>query len=108
MRSTADVNKPTGEAEAFRMNAMFQEGKTSTRNQTDVLDFGIAPSYKFGIGTPTEITLYALFQHNHDKADYGLPPLNGYPANVNRNNAYGFNDDRTTRTSCMLGAHHRA
>ena len=28
-----------------------------TRDQTDLLDVGIAPSYKFGIGTPTEITL---------------------------------------------------
>ena len=82
VRGTADVNLPTGEAEAFRMNAMFQEGKTSTRDQTEVLDFGMAPSYKFGIGKPTEVTLYALLQHNHDKVDYGLPPLNGFPAQV--------------------------
>jgi catecholate siderophore receptor len=104
VRSTADVNLPTGEAEAFRMNAMFQEGKTSTRNQTDVLDFGMAPSYKLGIGKPTEITLYALLQHNHDKVDYGVPPLNGYPADINRNNAYSFNNDFTNQDVIMLGA----
>ena len=104
MRSTADVNLPTGEAEAFRMNAMFQEGKISTRNQTEVLDFGMAPSYKLGIGKPTEVTLYALLQHNHDKVDYGLPPLNGYPAKVNRNNAYGFNNDFTNQDVIMLGS----
>jgi catecholate siderophore receptor len=104
VRSTADVNKRTGEAEAFRMNAMFQEGRVSTRNQTDVLDFGLAPSYKLGIGQPTTVTLYALLQHNHDKVDYGLPPLNGYPAQVNPNNAYGFNSDFTNQDVIMLGS----
>ena len=104
VRGTADVDKKTGEAEAFRMNAMFQYGKTSTRNNTEVLDFGLAPSYKFGIGQPTEVTLYALLQHNHDKADYGLPPLNGYPAPVNANNSYSFKNDYTNQDVVMLGS----
>jgi len=39
---------------------MFQQGAVSTRDLNNVLDFGIAPSYKFGIGTPTEVTVYAL------------------------------------------------
>src|SRR5262249_22199178 len=56
------------------------------------------------IGTPTEITLYSLFQHNSDQADYGLPPVYGFPAGVNRNNAYGFNDDRTNQDVIMLGS----
>ncbi len=104
VRTTMDMNKVTGESEAFRMNAMFQEGKTSTRNNTEVLDFGLAPSYKLGIGQPTTLTLYALLQHNHDKADYGLPPLNGYPAQVNANNSYGFNSDFSDQTVVMLGS----
>jgi catecholate siderophore receptor len=104
VRSTVDVNTPTGENEAFRANAMIQKGKVSTRGQTDVFDFGFAPSYKFGINTPTEVTLYALVQHNWDQADYGLPPVNGWPANVNRNNAYGFSDDRTMQNILTLGA----
>ncbi len=104
VRGTADINLPTSETSAVRVATMFQEGAASTRNQTNVLDFGVAPSYKFGIGTPTEVTLYALLQHNHDQADYGLPPVNFYPANVNRNNAYGFNDDRTEQDIMFLGA----
>src|SRR5581483_320681 len=104
VRTTADVNVPTGEDQAVRVSTMFQEGKASTRNQTEVLDFGIAPSWKTGIGTPTESTLYGLIQHNHDKADYGLPPINGFPANVNPNNAYGFANDRTDQTIVMAGA----
>ena len=103
VRSTIDVNTPTGPDEAFRGNAMIQKGSVSTRGQTDVFDFGFAPSYKMGIGTPTEVTLYALLQRNSDQADYGLPPVNGWPANVNRNNAYGFSDDRTLQNILTLG-----
>ena len=104
VRGTADVNQPIGDDQAFRLNMMFQDGSASTRNQTEVLDFGLAPSYKFGIGTPTEVTLYALLQHNHDHADYGVPPLNGFPANVGRNKAFGFSTDHTDQNVIMLGA----
>ena len=38
--STSRLARPS----AFRVAAMFQEGNASTRDQTDVLDFGIAPS----------------------------------------------------------------
>jgi catecholate siderophore receptor len=102
-RVTADVNQPIDDQSAVRVNAMFQDGSMSTRQQTQVLDVGVAPSYKFGIGTPTEVTLYALLQHNHDHVDYGLPPLNGFPANVSPNLAYGFSDDRTDQTITMVG-----
>ena len=105
MRGTADINKPIDEhVGGPREHDVPAAAQSSTRDQTDVLDFGIAPSYKFGIGTPTEVTLYALLQHNHDQVDYGLPPLNGYPAHVARNTAYGFDDDRTDADVIMLGA----
>ncbi len=83
---------------------MFQRGKISTRDLSDVLDFGISPSVKFGIGTPTEITLSALLQHNHDKVDYGIVPYNGYPLNVSRNTNYGLSDDYTDSDQVMLNA----
>ena len=103
-RGTVDINKPLDESSAARVAMMFQQGAASTRHQTDVLDFGIAPSYKFGIGKPTEVTLYALLQHNHDQPDYGVPPINFFPAQVNRNNAYGMSDDRTEQDIIFLGA----
>lgn len=104
VRSTADINMPVSESSAVRVPFMFQVGKASTRNETEVLDFGFAPSYKFGIGTPTEVTLYALLQRNHDHVDYGVPPLNGWPSNVNPNNAYGYSSDYTDSNIAMLGA----
>src|SRR5471030_2460352 len=103
-RGTFDVNEPLSDTSAYRVAMMLQQGAASTRNQTDVLDFGVAPSYQFGIGTPTEITLYALLQHNHDQVDYGVPPVNFFPANVPSNNAYGYADDRTEQDIVFLGA----
>ncbi len=104
VRGTGDVNIPMSETSAGRVAMMFQAGSTTTRDHTGVLDFGIAPSVKFGIGTPTEITLTALLQHNKDQTDYGIPPFNGYPAQVGRNTSYGFEDDRTGQDIISLGA----
>lgn len=104
VRATADYNTPTGDTSAFRIAAMAQNGKPSTRDQMEVQDFGIAPSWKLGIGTPTEITLSALLQHNRDMVDYGLPNLNGHPVNVDRNTYYGFKDDRTKQDIAALNA----
>jgi catecholate siderophore receptor len=103
-RFTADVNQPMTEDSAARVNMMFQRGKASTRDQTDVLDFGIAPSVKFGIGNPTEVTLTAMLMHNHDKVDYGIPPYNGFPLQVPRNTSYGMDDDYTNSDLILLNA----
>ncbi|WP_038490253.1 TonB-dependent receptor [Collimonas arenae] len=102
VRTTADYNHPLSDTSALRLSAMAQSGKATTRDQTDVQDFGLAGSYVFGIGTPTEITLSALIQHNHDMPDYGLPPLNGHPANVGRDTAYGLNSDHTNQDVASL------
>lgn len=109
VRSTVDVNRPLSDTSALRIEAMAQNGAASTRNQTDVQDFGLAGSYVRGIGTPTEITLSALLQHNQDQPDYGLPALNGHPVNVDRNTAYGLDSDRTIQdvASFNAGIKHR-
>lgn len=96
VRATADVNTPTSDTSAFRIAAMAQNGKTSTRDEMTAQDIGIAPSWRFGIGTPTEVTLSALLQHNRDMPDYGVPNLNGHPVNVSPKTFYGYTDDRTT------------
>jgi catecholate siderophore receptor len=98
-RTTADVNLPFGEDSnnAARVNAMFQYGKVSTLDMTTVQDFGFAPAVKLGINTPTQLTLQALMQHNHDQIPYGVPPLNGFPLNVPRNTEYGDTDDFTNQ-----------
>ncbi|MES2206399.1 MAG: TonB-dependent siderophore receptor [Pseudomonadota bacterium] len=102
-RSTLDVNRRLSETSAFRVNVMAQHVE-STRDVMENRDFAIAPSLKLGIGTPTQITLSALFQHNHDMPDYGINAINGRPANVRRDNYYGLTDDRTIQDVTALNA----
>ena len=95
-RTTADFNEPLSDTAAVRLNVYGQD-MHSTRDVQKNQDAGIAPSIRFGIGTPTQITLSALIQRNHDMPDYGLPPINGRPADVNFRNWYGLKDDRTNQ-----------
>jgi catecholate siderophore receptor len=104
IRSTADVNIPFEDTNAARVNGMFQWGKASTIDNTNVMDFGLAPSVKLGIGTPTEITLGAILEHRKDNINYGVPPLNGFPINVPRNTNYGLVDDYTEQDVIQLNA----
>jgi len=95
-RTSADFNQPLSDTSAMRLN-VFGQDIHSTRDVLSNQDYGFAPSFRFGIGTPTEITLSALLQRNHDMPDYGFPPINGRPANVNHDNFYGMIDDRTNQ-----------
>ena len=104
VRTTVDVNQPLSETSAFRISAMAQQGNATTRDQSRLQDAGVAPVLTFGIGTPTQVTFSALLQHNNDQPDYGFGPLNGRPPPVDRNKAYGFNDDRTMSDIGVFGA----
>ena len=94
-RGTADVDAPLTDNSALRVAAMGQEGAVSTRQGTTVADYGVAPSYRIGIGEPTELTLSALLQHNHDRPDYGVSPLNGAPVKSGFDTIYGYSTDHT-------------
>ncbi len=96
-RVSGDFNTPLSATSAARLN-VFAQDIHSTRDVVSNRDGGIAPSLRFGIGTPTEITLSALLQRNIDQPDYGLPPVNGRPAAVSHANYYGFTTDRTAQT----------
>lgn len=102
-RGTGDVNAPLSEQSAVRIAVMAQQGSASTRKQTTVNDYGVAPSYKWGIGAPTQITVSGLIQHNNDRPDYGVSPLNGAPVRSGMNTVYGFSDDRTIQDIVAVG-----
>ena len=103
VRGTLDYNQQIDDTSAYRVAAMAQDVH-STRDVMKNQDYGIAPSVRLGIGTPTEITLSALLTHYDDMPDYGLPPVNGAPAAVNRKNFYGATDDRTLQDVVNLNA----
>ena len=96
-RLTGDINQPLSDTAAARLN-IYGQDMHATRDVLNNRDGGIAPSLRLGIGTPTQITLSALIQRNHDMPDYGLPPINGRPAHVNPKNWYGLTDDRTIQS----------
>jgi len=93
-RVSADLDRALSDSAAARLS-LFAQDNHSTRDVMYNKDAGIAPSLRFGIGEPTQITLGALLQHNRDMPDYGLPPVNGKPADVDHGNFYGLTDDRT-------------
>ena len=103
VRGTLDYNQQIDDTAAFRVAAMAED-LHSTRDVMKNRDYGVAPSVRFGIGTPTEVTLSALLTHYDDMPDYGLPPVNGAPADVNRKNFYGATDDRTLQDVVNLNA----
>jgi len=104
VRTVMDSNVKMTETSAFRVATMGQTGSANNRDQANLNDAGIAPSFKFGIGEPTTITLSALLQYNNDQVDYGIPNLNGGFADVNRKSAYGYSSDRTVSDVVSLSA----
>ncbi len=93
-RATLDVDRPLGDHAAFRLNA-FGQSLGSTRDEMMNKDYGFAPELRFGIGTPTEVTISALIQHNYDQPDYGVQSINGHPFSPSKGTYYGLTDDRT-------------
>ncbi|KXU84853.1 TonB-dependent receptor [Paraburkholderia monticola] len=102
-RSTVDVNHKLTDTSAIRLNA-FGQSLGSTRDVMKNKDFGVAPELRFGIGTPTEITLSALIQRNNDMPDYGIQALNGRPSPVPKNTFYGLTSDRTIQDVQIFNA----
>lgn len=102
-RTTADVNHALSETAALRVDA-FGQSIGSTRDEMKNKDYGIAPSVRFGIGTPTEVTISALIQHNYDMPDYGVQSLNGHAFAPSMHTYYGLTDDRTIQDVQSLRA----
>jgi catecholate siderophore receptor len=104
LRTTVDVDRAIDPTSALRIAGMAQSGRPTTRDEMTNTDFGLAPSLRLGIATPTEITLSALLQKNHDMPDYGISPWQGRPVNVPRGNFYGYTDDRTNQDVATFSA----
>jgi catecholate siderophore receptor len=71
-RTTADLNVKTGDNAAFRVNAMI--------NQADnwgvgIDKYGIAPTFRWGIGMRHEFTVSLFHLQNDNGIHYGLPWL---------------------------------
>lgn len=109
-RATADLNRPLSDTSAMRVQ-LFAQDIQSTRDVVRNKDHGVAPSLRLGIGTPTEVTLSALFQRNHDLPDYGFPIVTTKglgsirkPIDAPANRFYGYLDDHFNQSVNVLNA----
>ncbi|RDU96096.1 TonB-dependent receptor [Trinickia dinghuensis] len=102
-RTSVDLNHPLTDTAAFRVDA-FGQSLGSTRDEMKNKDYGIAPSVRFGIGTPTEVTISALIQHNYDMPDYGVQAIDGHAFAPSMHTYYGLTDDRTIQDVQSLRA----
>jgi catecholate siderophore receptor len=73
-RLEGDLNVRTGDASAFRLVAMGEDSG-SYRYPQDVKKAGIAPSWRWGIGGRTEVSLGLFYLKTEDVTDYGQPTL---------------------------------
>ena len=73
-RLVADANLPMGETTAARIVGLA-ENTDSFRYPQAVQRRGVAPSIRFGIGKPTDVTLTYYFLQSRDVTDYGQPTL---------------------------------
>ena len=73
-RATGDLNLRIGETSALRLVALGEDSNTY-RDTVENKQVGVAPSIKFGIGTPTELTLSYYYLQTDGQTDYGQPTL---------------------------------
>ena len=109
-RITGDINNPLSETSAARI-AVFGQDVKSTRDVTETHGGGVAPSIRWGIGTPTELTLALLVQRTYETPDYGFPflPTGGpgskrKPIDAPFDDFYGYTDDRFDQSVNVLTA----
>lgn len=105
-RATADINAPIeglGNGTALRLNLMGQDSQVVGRDVANSKRYGFAPTLTFGLGTDMRLTLAWLHQQADDIPDYGLPWLWGKPAQVRRENFYGFKGGDFLKTRADIG-----
>lgn len=73
-RLTADWNANLGKDTAVRLVGLLEDSG-AYRFPQDVKRVGLAPSVRFGIGNPVDITLSYYYLQTEDVTDYGQPML---------------------------------
>ncbi|MFN0023602.1 MAG: TonB-dependent receptor [Parvularculaceae bacterium] len=100
-RATFDGNLGgvAGASSALRLNAVAHRSEVEDRDGGFAKRWALAPSFAFGLGEPTTVTLSYLHQEEDNRPDYGVPWIPGrianpgVPALVERSNYYGFSND---------------
>ena len=102
-RGTGDFNLPLSPTAAARVTLMDQSNGVVDRDQVHYQSYGVAPTVSVGIDTPTRLTLSYYKQEENNLPDYGIPFIDGAPADVARSNYYGLANYDRTRTNTNIG-----
>ncbi|HOY77803.1 MAG TPA: TonB-dependent receptor [Hyphomonadaceae bacterium] len=113
LRVTGDWNQNFGGGMAGRLAAMSHENGNTGRNHIYSERWGVAPSFAFGLDSPTTVTVAYLHQREEKLTDYGIPVINGVPITdygVNPKNFYGYTSDvdETTVDTITARLRHQA
>ncbi len=90
IRLLGDFNKRTGENSALRVNVM---GTSADNWGAETRRRGIAPTYRFGIGTANEFTVGLYHLSYDDIPNYGVGWVDGKMADISAKNYYGMASD---------------
>ena len=109
-RVVGDANLKTGDEAAFRVSTMV----TSADNHGNKINKqGIAPSYRWGIGTADEFLVNFYYLDNHNGVNYGIPWLTNGPKNggdrlvhIDPKNYYGAASDYSDSSVAYGGISH--
>jgi catecholate siderophore receptor len=102
-RVTGDFNFKTGENAALRVNAMV----TKADNWGAEIDKrGIAPTFRWGVGTRDEFSVGAYDLQNDNGIHYGLPYLSGGLWSTDPENYYGMASDYNHTGTTQFNAGH--
>lgn len=90
MRTTADFNLKTSDDAALRLNTMV----TTAHNYGNKIDKqGVAPTYRFGIGTSDEFSVGLYYLNTKNGINYGIPWLQGSLVDIDPRNYYSAASD---------------
>ena len=102
-RGTGDFNLPLSGTAALRVTVMDQKNEVVDRDFVLYRRYGVAPTLSLGIGTPTRFTFSYFKEEENNIPDYGIPFIDGAPANVDRSNYYSLTNYDRTRTNTNIG-----
>ena len=98
LRGTADLNVKTGANAAFRINAMVN---LADNYGARIDKAGIAPSFRWGIGTSDEFLVSLYHLDNKNGINYGLPWLNGKILPLDPSSYFGALSDVSLGSASM-------
>jgi catecholate siderophore receptor len=111
-RYTLDVNQQMTDTSALRLNLMQHDANVAGRDSIDVSRWGVAPTFAFGLGTGTRVTVGYYHLDADDMPDYGIPLTKSAnrskyhvdkPANVDMDNFYGISSRNYKKSTSDAG-----